>query len=185
MDRLCAHLIEKKRLSEEFETVVGMEATNEKRRLKQCHPAAIWNKPSSSIPAAHTFYAVPIWKFIVLTIVSSGLYPLYWFWFNWKLIRDQEHKDFSPILRALFSFLYFSDLARTVLNAAKAKQYPETYNPTLLAWVFFIGILGSLSNSWIGGIIGIVGFLMVIPIIRAMAYVNSHTEGSSIQTNFI
>ncbi len=138
--------------------------------------------PPPASPAAHTFYAVPIWKFIVLTIVSSGLYPLYWFWFNWKLIRDQEHKDFSPILRALFSFLYFSDLARTVLNAAKAKQYPETYNPTLLAWVFFIGILGSLSNSWIGGIIGIVGFLMVIPIIRAMAYVNSHTEGSSIQT---
>ena len=138
--------------------------------------------PPPSSPAASTFYAVPIWKFIALAIVSSGLYPLYWFWFNWKLIRDQEKKDFYPILRALFSFLYFSDLARTVLNAAKAKQYPETYNPTTLAWIFFIGILGSVTDSWIGALIGIAGFLTLIPILRAMAYVNSHTEGSSVQT---
>lgn len=141
-------------------------------------------QPSSSsvTPSAHVFYAVPVWKFIVLTIVSCGLYPLYWFWYNWKLIRDQERKDFWPILRALFSFLYFSDLARTVLSAAKIKQYPEHYNPTLLAWVFFIGVLGSLTDSWIGAVLGIIGFLTIIPILRAMGYVNSHTEGSSVQT---
>ena len=41
MDRLCAHLIEKETIErEEFETVVGMEATNEKSRLKK-EPATV------------------------------------------------------------------------------------------------------------------------------------------------
>ena len=138
--------------------------------------------PSSSVPVTNrTFYAVPVWKFLVLSIVSAGLYPLYWYWYNWKLIRDQEKKDFWPILRALFSFLYFADLARIVLNAAKAKQYPENYNPTVLAWVYFIGVLASLSGQWLGSILAIVGFLMLIPVIRAMEYVNSHTEGGTVQ----
>ena len=140
-------------------------------------------QPSSpASPSANTFYAVPVGKFIILSILSSGLFPLYWFWYNWKLIRDQEKKDFSPILRALFSFLYFSDLARIALQAAKAKQYQENYNPTVLAWVYFIGLLASLSPSMIGSLITIVGFLMIVPVLRAMNYTNSHTEGGSVQT---
>lgn len=139
-------------------------------------------QPLSTSPQAHTFYAVPVWKFLLLSVLSAGLFPLYWFWFNWKLIRDQEKKDFWPILRAIFSFLYLSDLARIVLNAAKAKQYPGTYNPTVIAWIFFIGIIASQSGQLIGLFLALIGFLALIPIIRAMAYVNSHTEGSIVQT---
>lgn len=140
--------------------------------------------PRSQTSEANTFYAVPVWKFLVLSVISAGLYPLYWFWYNWKLIRDQEKKEYSPILRALFSFLYFSDLARTVLRAAQAKQYPETYNPTLLAWGYFIGLIASFSGHVLGAIIAIMGFLTIIPVIRAMSYVNSHTEGSAVQIKF-
>lgn len=139
-------------------------------------------QPSSSATTpVKIFYGVPLPKFIILSILSAGLYPLYWFWHNWKLIREQEQKDYSPILRALFSFLYFADLARIALQAAKAKHYQESYNPTMLAWIYFIGILASLSGSMIGSILTVVGFLMIVPILRAMNYTNSHTEGGSIQ----
>jgi hypothetical protein len=140
-------------------------------------------QPSSpATTPVKTFYAVPVAKFVILAILSAGLYPLYWFWYNWKLIREQEKKEYSPILRALFSFLYFADLARIALQAATAKQYQETYNPTILAWIYFIGILASVSGSLIGSIVTIIGFCMIVPVLRAMNYTNSHTEGGSIQT---
>ena len=55
-----------------------------------------------------TYYAVPLWKFIVLTVLGP-FYPTYWYWKNWTLIKQQTNGDYSPLLRALFSFLSLSD----------------------------------------------------------------------------
>lgn len=50
---------------------------------------------------------VPIWKFVLLSILSLGVYQLYWFYTNWKNIKNAfaEYKDISPILRTLGAFL--------------------------------------------------------------------------------
>lgn len=135
--------------------------------------------PTSTTPVVKRYYAVPVWKFVLLTFVSF-LYPTYWFWKNWTLIKEQTGEAFSPLLRSVFSFLYLSDYAKTVLISAKAKQYPNSYDPTVIAWIFFIGILLVLFGYNIGGF----AIFSVIPIIQAIAYVNSHTEGASVEIKF-
>lgn len=55
---------------------------------------------------------IPISQFIGLSIFSFSLYQYYWFYRNWKDIKNNfsEYKDISPILRTLGLFIPFINI---------------------------------------------------------------------------
>src|SRR5262249_4420660 len=54
-------------------------------------------------------------KFCIFSLVSFGLYELYWFYKNWKYIRNRDHSDIWPFWRALFSPIWCHGLVKDIV----------------------------------------------------------------------
>lgn len=52
------------------------------------------------------FFPISAIKLFVLSICTLGLYQVYWFYKNWKLIKERESSDIFPAPRAIFGVLY-------------------------------------------------------------------------------
>lgn len=51
-------------------------------------------------------------KFILMSICSLGIYEVYWFYKNWHYIRERRQNNISPVIRALFSPLWYAALMK-------------------------------------------------------------------------
>lgn len=49
------------------------------------------------------FMTLPIWKLVVLSLITFGLYEIVWFYKYWKTIKDSNGEKISPFWRALFA----------------------------------------------------------------------------------
>src|SRR6185437_9327435 len=61
---------------------------------------------NSSGVVAPVFFAVSMLKYVVMSIATFGLYQLYWFYMNWKLIKERESTDIQPFWRAVFAVFF-------------------------------------------------------------------------------
>lgn len=127
------------------------------------------------VSVGRDFYVVPVGKFIFLSVLTFGIYSIYWFAKNWIMIKNQEKSNIWPTARAIFSIFFFSELATKVLKSAKDKGYDRNYSPVLLAIGYFLlGLLFRLPDSlWL---LGFVDFLVFIPVLEAMIYNNEKSQ---------
>jgi hypothetical protein len=62
------------------------------------------------------FLAVSLSKLFIMSICSFGIYQIYWFYENWRLIKEREKTNIRPSWRAFFAcfFCYqcFSRISR-------------------------------------------------------------------------
>ena len=52
------------------------------------------------------FFVVSVLKLFVLSVCTFGLYEVYWFYKNWRLIKKRENSNIRPVARAIFSIFY-------------------------------------------------------------------------------
>jgi hypothetical protein len=55
---------------------------------------------------ATPFFAVSVLKLFVLSVCTFGLYKVYWFYKNWRLIKEHEQSDIRPVARAILSVFF-------------------------------------------------------------------------------
>ena len=93
------------------------------------------------------YFTVSVRRFMAYSVLSSGMWPLYWFFRNWQAVRKAGYKKkFSPLLRTLFfNFTAFSLLKKILLGAQRA-GYQGNYNPSQLA--VFLFVVGFLSRGF-------------------------------------
>ena len=60
------------------------------------------------------YYPVSPAKFTALSIVTFGIYQLFWFFKNWEYVRDRDHSNISPLWRAVFSVVWCYPLIEAV-----------------------------------------------------------------------
>jgi hypothetical protein len=60
------------------------------------------NKASTDAP----FFAVSPLKLVVMSVFTSGLYELYWFYKNWQAIKLRKKEDIYPFWRAFFAYFF-------------------------------------------------------------------------------
>lgn len=60
------------------------------------------------------FFPVSKTKLLVLSICSLGMYQYYWFYRNWKIIRERTGEDLSPFWRAFFAIFFIHSLFKRV-----------------------------------------------------------------------
>ncbi|MDH3976574.1 MAG: DUF3857 domain-containing protein [Deltaproteobacteria bacterium] len=53
------------------------------------------------------FYPVSLVKLIALSIVTFGVYTVYWFYRNWLYVKKIDSSSIMPIARGIFSILWF------------------------------------------------------------------------------
>jgi len=81
---------------------------------------------------------ISINKFIFLTIISLGLYQIWWIYKAWKFFKQKEELNINPALHAVFSIFFLIPLFNKILHFAKEKGYNNSYSSILLFVGFWI-----------------------------------------------
>jgi hypothetical protein len=92
-----------------------------------------------------TFYLIEeqkiinVKKFIFLSIITFGLYEIWWIYKAWRFFQNKEGSPIKPALRTIFSFIFLYSLLMKIQIFADEKGYRKQYSSILLfiGFVFF------------------------------------------------
>ena len=86
------------------------------------------------------FFAVTLFKYVLMFVCTLGLYQIYWFYKNWQLIKEREGfagLRISPVPRAIFSIFFCYQCFAKIRDY----EHPAVQPRRLLA--------GPLAAGWI------------------------------------
>lgn len=110
---------------------------------------------------------IPVWKFILLSVITFGIYELVWSYMNWRLLKDEKKLDISPFWRSFFAPLFTGSLAKQIKKYLEGKNSPCDYSPTFIGISYFIlSISWKLSDPY--WLIAFFTFLPVLPLVKSM-----------------
>ena len=114
-------------------------------------------------------------KFIILSILSLGLYEIWWMYKSWKFFKEKDVLDIMPVARAIFTLLFTYQLFEKIQDFAKSNGYASSYSSGLL-FVFFVilNILGRLPEPF--WLISLLSVVCIIPSLNAFNYAVLHSE---------
>lgn len=128
---------------------------------------------------AAEYYSPPTLKLAALSLVTLGVYPLYWFWRNWRAIKRETGGTQWPWARALFSplwsFLCFSDLR----DIAASRRRELAFAPGLLAAAYFLLNLGGRLPGGMA-LVSLFTFVPLLPV-NSLLRRYHHEEGVDMQ----
>jgi hypothetical protein len=105
------------------------------------------------------FFDVSVWKLVVMSTVTFGAYQIYWFYRNWKMMKDRG-EDLIPVLRAIFGVLFAYALFKEVRDEGQTATLPRILNAGALALVYFLmQLLWRLPDP-----LWLLGFVTVLPL---------------------
>ncbi len=122
------------------------------------------------------FFPVSMAKFCLLSILTGGLYEIYWFYKNFKYIKLRDQSQIWPLARALFAPLWFYSLIKDI-NRHSTAGLPVAP----LALVYFLMVLSwELPDPY--WLIAILSFVPLLLAVLAIAALNEF-EGSDLAKN--
>ena len=109
----------------------------------------IYSTPKAELTGSHTagseieFFPSSKTKLVILYFATFGMYPIYWFYKNWKLRKTVYGEKVIPFLRAIFFIFFTHSLFKKIEETSTAKGI-ATWGSTTLATVFVL--LTVISN---------------------------------------
>jgi hypothetical protein len=95
------------------------------------------------VESENSEYVISLNKFILLSVLTIGIYELWWMYKIWRYYKQKENLDIMPAARAIFSIFFLYGLMNKILGYAEEKGYSKTYNPTTLFIGFIVANLAS------------------------------------------
>lgn len=118
------------------------------------------------------FFSVSITKLIVMSVVTLGLYELYWFYQQWKHERQRTNQNLSPFWRAFFSGIFSFSLFQRVSNLAIANEVSVSFNPNVLG-----ALVLAFNISWrLPGVLWLISWLGFLPLLPVQSVLNELNE---------
>lgn len=116
------------------------------------------------------FFQVSPTKFVVMSIVTLGLYELYWAYRTWSFVKQRDRVRMMPFWRAWFMLFWVFDLLR-LIKRDLSPQIPVDYR---YGWLTFAYVLLWLSARlpFPLGMVSILGFLPLLPAVVAVNKAN-------------
>lgn len=110
-------------------------------------------------------------KFVVMSIVTLDIYPVYWMYQQWKRIRDRTGENLSPFWRAAFAPLWGFRLFGHIRSEARTARPPAAWSAGLLATLYLVlsALSGARSTLWL---VSLLAFLPFLPVVRTVAAIN-------------
>lgn len=102
-------------------------------------------------------------KVLILSLVSFGLYGIWWIYKSWRFFKEKDGLDIMPVARALFSIFFLYSLFENIQTYARSNGYQKSYSSGAL----FAGqIIFSLASRlpapyWLVSIVS--SFFIVAP----------------------
>lgn len=132
-------------------------------------------------PINAPFFPVTFFKFVTMSIVTLGLYDIYWCYHQWVRVRDRGERDISPFWRAFIAPLWGFSLFPKVSEYARACQEPVSWSPGLLATAFLVlSITWRLPDPW--WLVSLLAFVPLMPVVATIEEINRRS-GSTEDVN--
>jgi hypothetical protein len=84
------------------------------------------------------FYVVSPTKFLILMIVTVGIYAVYWFYKNWQNYKIKTSQSMWPIARGIFSIFFAHSLFKEVDKTLMTNNIVHNWKPGFLATLYVI-----------------------------------------------
>lgn len=112
-------------------------------------------------------YVLSTWKFLFLSIISLGLYPIWWMYKEWKFFKQKDGLDIWPAMRALFSILFIFSLIHSINNYALEKNNSKYISNTYGIVFIILTLTGRLPEPYF-----LISIFLCLPLIPILALIN-------------
>jgi len=117
------------------------------------------------------FFAVSTRKFVVMSIVTLGLYDVYWVWRQWKRFVEQG-QVLSPFWRTFFLVFTNYSLFARVRSRAREEGIEVSWSPALMATLYLVlNVTWRLPDPWV--LVSLLVFVPLIPIQETIERINA------------
>jgi DNA-directed RNA polymerase subunit RPC12/RpoP len=127
------------------------------------------------------FLYIPVSRLVVMSIVSLGLYEVYWIYRNWRYLKERDGLKIQPFWRGMFGVFYCHGILKAIrtdqqTNAIERASFSAGGLAT--GWIILV-ILGSamgrsdeVAVSFLGTLISLPSFLFFLPVQNYINQVN-------------
>lgn len=124
------------------------------------------------VTAATLFFATSKTKLVVMSLCTFGIYDVYWFYKNWKFVKEAEQLQIQPFWRAFFAFFFCNGIFKNVQQYAMRSDVPANYSPGWLTFAFIaINIMWRLPDPvWL---VSCLAFLPLLPVQGVINAINA------------
>lgn len=122
---------------------------------------------SSASSEEEIFLHIPISRLIFMSIISCGLYEVYWIYKNWRYFKERDNLNIKPFWRAIFGVFFCHSLLKKIHQDKELNQFSNpTFSAEILATIWVVSRIAlniiSQYSSKIGGAIDENSTAMVI-----------------------
>jgi hypothetical protein len=138
------------------------------------------------------FYYIPPVRFTILSVLTFGIYPIFWFYKNWQIIKQAEDSKIYPIIRSVV-VLYSLPLFEKVIDSAKKHGFKNYFSAGILAMIYILlyiapNIISNINplNDTLTLYI-LFNFLSTLPLLyiqKVIKYNNSKINSTSLNKKF-
>ena len=123
---------------------------------------------------------VTLQKFVILSFISFGLYPIWWMYKTWKFFKEKNNLDIMPVPRAIFAIFFLNGLFEKVQHFAQSKGYTKTFSSIgCFLGVIGLNVTGRLPEPYF--LVSILSFLFFIPAVEALNFGIRNSSGYEIR----
>lgn len=109
----------------------------------------------------------PFWRFVLLSLVTFGIYQIFWFYRHWKFLKVEYNLIISPFWRAVFCPLFAGNLAGSLKKYLKEKDCPSDFSPLAIGVsFFFLSLSHKLPDPY--WLISNLTFAPILPLVDSM-----------------
>ena len=127
------------------------------------------------IAAADTRYVKkqPVWRFVLLCLVTLGLYELWFFYRTWRFLKERDDLDIRPFWRTFFTYFFVINLYNRVSDLARERGGSGLGSPTALGvWYIILSLTWKLPEPFFW--ITFLSIFVLIPVVNALNYYVEH-----------
>jgi len=122
-------------------------------------PQAIRTPSPDTGPA---FLHIPASRLIVMSILSCGLYEIYWIYKNWRYLKERDGMNIKPFWRGWFGIFYCHSLLKTMhedRELAQVEQAQFSSGGLATGWILLVFVANAVGRAP-GAIASIISFLI-------------------------
>ena len=124
------------------------------------------SQPAEPTSPGVAYHHVSPVKFAILSVVTLGIYELFWFYRSWKYVRQRDQSGIGPFWRALFSPIWCYALARDI--GTQTDRLTPTRAGIVAASYVALVLASRLPDPW-----WLVSFGTFLPLLGMVSAINS------------
>jgi len=91
-------------------------------------------------------YPIVAWKFVVLTIITFGLFPFYWMYRTWRFVIKMQKMEISPLVVTILWPLFIFSLTYNLKKISK-ENYSYGLSSVIIPIVYIVMMFSGLLDE--------------------------------------